>query len=276
MHAPSRAGLLVTIGLFALIASARADPVPRGVVGLPPGAYLVGEIEELPEAIRQDGITIEMWFLPLEAPNEGEITILYSIPGVMELSLDGPDWGEAVPKGTAHAHLSYWTEGAGGGRWSVSIRPCRAGVENWFYFRLQASRGSVEPYWRGCEGSGRGQGKGSLAGGARIFVGGIRPRHVVGLPWGGKAMSHTTFKGWIDELKISRGFRDLQNPPMNRGPFSRDKSTLALWHFDESALATRYRDASGNGHDLLAGGTLAVDVSDKTATRWATLKAQTR
>ena len=59
--------------------------------------------------------------------------------------------------------------------------------------------------------------------------------------------------GLIDEVRISNTVRypialgSAFQPP--RGRFSRDKNTLALWHFD-GGRAGWLKDASGNGHTL--------------------------
>ncbi len=59
--------------------------------------------------------------------------------------------------------------------------------------------------------------------------------------------------GLIDEVRISNTVRypialgSAFQPP--RGRFSRDKNTLALWHFD-GGQAGWLKDASGNGHTL--------------------------
>ena len=60
--------------------------------------------------------------------------------------------------------------------------------------------------------------------------------------------------GKIDEVRISNDLRYTGNSyTLPSAPFSSDSNTLALWHFDESAGATSFADASGNGRRPLEG-----------------------
>ena len=54
------------------------------------------------------------------------------------------------------------------------------------------------------------------------------------------------FAGRIDEIRVSRIARD-PSLPLKTGPFTGDKDTLALYHFDEGS-GNELKDSSGNNH----------------------------
>lgn len=66
-----------------------------------------------------------------------------------------------------------------------------------------------------------------------------------------------TFRGTIDEVRISMTPRYTENFSPQSAPYQPDQYTLALWHFDDGTglVAT---DATGNGFDGILGDTLVA------------------
>ncbi len=84
-----------------------------------------------------------------------------------------------------------------------------------------------------------------------------------------------SMKGYIDDVRVSKGFRYSRERGSKIRPKRRlrsDERTIALWRFEEGPGATRYADSSGNGYTLRAGGSLAVDSRGKLATMWGRMK----
>jgi hypothetical protein len=108
-------------------------------------------------------------------------------------------------------------------------------------------------------------GSGGCAGGPFLFS--QRPFFIGGMP------DYDTLKGWIDEIRISKGWRyevPSQFNPSKR--FQSDEKTVALWHFDEGPGALSYKDSSGNGYTLFTENTTAVMQEDKITMTWGQLK----
>ena len=101
-------------------------------------------------------------------------------------------------------------------------------------------------------------------------IGGIIPQdkkrsHFVG--------DNVKFQGYIDEVRISKVVRYVGPEwEVPKGRFKVDKHTISLWHFDGAPGAKRFKDTSGNGHDLWRSGVLAVQAQGKLATTWGQLK----
>ena len=83
-------------------------------------------------------------------------------------------------------------------------------------------------------------------------------------------------KGYIDEIRISQGWRYVPkgniHPPRN---FRVDKRTIALWRFEEGPGAPFYRDSSGNDYTLFPGGALAVQPRARKVSTWGSQKRGT-
>ena len=108
---------------------------------------------------------------------------------------------------------------------------------------------------------------------APLLIGGTNRNESWGWP-----SRHGSMKGYIDEVRVSKGFRYGAAGEAARKkirPWARfrlDEQTIALWHFDEGPGSRIYRDSSGNGYHLFSGGSLAVDSRGKLATTWGSLK----
>ena len=91
-----------------------------------------------------------------------------------------------------------------------------------------------------------------------------------GAEWGEK---YESIKGYIDEVRVSEGWRYGEGEVIRpKRHFSADGQTIALWRFAEGPGATAYRDSSGNGYTLAAGGSLSVYSQGKLATTWGSIK----
>ena len=80
-------------------------------------------------------------------------------------------------------------------------------------------------------------------------------------------------RGYIDELRISKGWRYV--PKGNIHPkrnFRVDDRTIALWRFEEGPGAPFYRDSSGNDYTLFPAGSLDVQPLSKLNITWGSLK----
>lgn len=68
---------------------------------------------------------------------------------------------------------------------------------------------------------------------------------------GGNSASSAQFSRWIEELRLSSTVRyGAATYTVPTAPFTRDASTRALWHFDETAGSTVFQDSSVNGNTL--------------------------
>ncbi len=106
--------------------------------------------------------------------------------------------------------------------------------------------------------------------GKPLHIGGIVPQNLKRHHFGGE---NVKFQGYIDEVRISNVVR-YKRPEWEvpEGKFKVDKHTISLWHFDEAPGAKRFKDTSGNGHDLWRSGALAVKAQGKLTTTWGQLK----
>ena len=103
-----------------------------------------------------------------------------------------------------------------------------------------------------------------------LRIGGIIPQdqsrsHFIG--------DNVKVRGYIDEVRISKVVRYVGPEwEVPKGKFKVDKHTISLWHLDEAPGANRFKDTSGNGHDLWRSGVLAVEAQQKLTTTWGQLK----
>jgi hypothetical protein len=61
------------------------------------------------------------------------------------------------------------------------------------------------------------------------------PFLVIGAEKHDAGSAYPSFRGWLDEVRISRGIRYVNNFPPPSQPFVTDTRTLGLYHFDEGA-----------------------------------------
>ncbi len=94
----------------------------------------------------------------------------------------------------------------------------------------------------------------------------------------GGAYGTNSFKGWLDEVRISNMARYTNDSPISthdtpyripKTPFVPDVNTVALWHFDENTGTANFADASSNSNHLASSNgvtTSAVPVSQNAGT----------
>lgn len=68
---------------------------------------------------------------------------------------------------------------------------------------------------------------------------------------GGNSAGTAQFSRWIEEMRFSSTVRySAATYTVPTAPFSRDSSTRALWHFDDTVGSTIFQDSSVNGNAL--------------------------
>ena len=103
-----------------------------------------------------------------------------------------------------------------------------------------------------------------------LRIGGIIFQDPEQIRFGGE---NVKFQGYIDEVRISNVVRYVgPRWEVPKGKFKVDKHTISLWRFDETPRTSRFKDASGNGHDLWRSGGLPVEAQGKLTTTWGQLK----
>ncbi len=260
------ASLILVWSLF--IQSSLAQRPPDKVFAPWPGGYVFVECPEVFDALNDEGITIEFWFYLTDAPSKWrDRWVLLSRSGSYSFYVRGrrtiaDGWPSDDPVGTVNLSCRTFNSGR-----------ADAGIQNplrrWYHFAFQSKVAIFEnrtshDYAEFFDGTASTSGFGGLASIAydpdeMLFIGG-RPKY-------------ESLKGWIDEVRVSDKWR--YTPGVRFKPsreFNRDRHTLALWHFDEGPQARRYEDDSGNGHTLLAGGTLPVNPAGRAATVWGRLR----
>ncbi|MCP3890374.1 MAG: LamG domain-containing protein [Desulfobulbaceae bacterium] len=61
----------------------------------------------------------------------------------------------------------------------------------------------------------------------------------------------STYKPYVDELRVSKTIRHTTEFTPSTIPFSTDLDTSGLWHFEEVSGATQFSDSSGNSNTLV-------------------------
>ena len=295
---------LLVILLAALLivpnASAQPEEVPPDVFEAQPGGYLYADYPgvfddaEGDEALG-DGITIEMWVYFTEIPPERqshrwEHWLIVAKPGSYYISaggralLDGFD--RFQPEGTTKFILAVEDQpdkrhgccGRGVAWWQ--FEPGEFPLSRWVHIAYQIvvkKDGTHSTEFYDSHGEGRGR-FGSPMGRteAPLFVGGAPiVTFENGVKWGDffGTPEFESMKGYIDEIRISKGWRYV--PKGNIHPqrnFRVDKRTIALWRFEEGPGAPFYRDSSGNDYTLFPAGSLDVQPLSKMNTTWGSLK----
>ena len=298
--------ILIAILLAAKTASAQPEEVPPDVFEAQPGGYLYADYPgvfddaEGDEAFG-DGITIEMWIYFTEIPpvrpqsHHSEHWLIVAKPGSYFISagglalLDGVD--SILPEGTTRVTWAVESlpeeknEGCcGAGMGAINLEPGEFPLSRWLHIAYQIvvkkdgthrtefydRHGTVKR--RFSEQMGRTE--------APLFVGGAPPlvtfengvewRRFFGTP------VFESMKGYIDEIRISKGWRYVPRGNIHPKRNLRvDDRTIALWRFEEGPGAPFYRDSSGNDYTLFPGGALTVPPLAKEPATWGSLKRST-
>ncbi len=285
--------ILIAILLAAKTASAQHEEVPPDVFEAASDGFLYADYPgvfddaEGDEAFG-DGITVEAWVYftghPPDrmSPHSGH-WIIVAKPGSYYISLAGRTLSRGIdrerPEG--HTRLIFAVESqpeedlTGRGSAAHEIQPEQFPLSRWVHIALQIvvkkdGTHSTEFYDRHGDVKRRdnvpmGRTEAPLLVGGAPFI-----TFNVGSTWGNE---FGAMKGYIDELRISKGWRYV--PKGNIHPkrnFRVDDRTIALWRFEEGPGAPFYRDSSGNDCTLFPAGSLDVKPLSKMNITWGSLK----
>ena len=262
------------------------DEIPPDVFKAQRDGYLYADYPGVFDRAEGEGITIEAWIYLTERPKEGDSFapgrqwIIFAKPFSYFVTITGRDLGPGPerldPEGTTYIYFGVQRL-LGGGDLSSGISgrvipPHDFPLKRWVHVAYQISvKGNrTKKKWYYDDG-----GSGSIFGSAMgrtdapLLIGGTKRN---GWGWG-----YGSMKGYIDEVRVSEGFRYGKKPGEKIRPerrFREDWRTIALWHFDEGHGSRIYRDSSGNGYHLFPGGSLATAVRSrgKLAATWGSLK----
>jgi hypothetical protein len=268
---------------------AAPERVPPDVFKTQRDGYLYADYPGVFDDAENEGITIEAWIYLTERPQDGDYRvtsegrwIVLAKPGSYHVAITGRDLGyrnEGLLEG--FTWIEFGIEQATENSLSTQItgrgiEPDDFPLRRWVHIAHQIvvkQDGTYNiPFYDRKNTSGhhrRSMGRAD----APLMIGGPKPVTLNDRwEWDKRFES---MKGYIDEVRISKGavygdkIGGKIRPPRR---FRADRRTIALWHFREGPEATRYADSSGNGYTLRAGGSLAVEVRDKLATTWGSLK----
>ena len=273
-----------------LFASTAVGAAPRGAIEIPEGGYLYLEHDDV-FADTTDGLTVEGRFYFTAMPEEprgdppitqwplimkeGSYKILLTSRELRDVPGLVPD-----PPGMVMVKIGHeiaTVVGCGGGTTGYAFYPNRINypLERWVHVAFQlkgdADGISLRDF---IDGEARGtNGRATPNGGwltNPLYIGGIPPERNGNMKCG-SIPTYESMRGWIDEIRISKGWRydgDFK-PTRDHRP---DDDTIAYWTFDERGYATSFEDDSGNGYTLKAGGALAVEPANRLVTTWANIK----
>jgi hypothetical protein len=261
---------VIIIGIIFLFAQwSSALDAPAGVLELKEGGYVFADYPEVFDGFG-DGFTIELWFYLTDYPKDpNEQWILIDKPQSYLIRVVGkrPQLPPDPPEIICGLEYGIYYDKNSIGVSYITLAKDR--INNWvhFAFMMRGTRPTVSET-DFLDGKNLGLGVSSLP---PSFVGGFAASSDP-LFIGGRE-GRTSIKGWIDEVRISKGwrytpFQDFE--PQQR--FETDQQTIALWHFDEGPEAHSYKDSSGNGYTLYAGGTFSVNIKGKSTTTWGMIK----
>ena len=289
-----------------LVAAQHAAAIPPDVLELNRGAYAYADYPGVFDNI-QDDLTIEAWVYFTERPdayNKHDIArhppakglwVIFAKPGSYFAGIRGRDLGSAserlhAPVGTTFPAFSVgWDTPEQS--WGIRY-PEEYPLARWAHVAIQIGkikterRFTVEPieYYYLFDSTYEG----------RRWELNMKYTDTPFTVGGAKSNLYSSVSGYIDEVRVSKGFRynvprrpgiGLDHPLLNPNAlkwkdsinperhWQPDTQTIALWRFEEGPHAPSYRDSSGNGYTLLLGGTLTnVAPQDKLATTWGSVK----
>jgi hypothetical protein len=255
--------------LIVLIIQAQPSLSLESFLELRPEGYVFGDYQNVFDAYTPDGITIEGWFYLNELPKSwADRWVLIYREGEYDVIARGPqpDWG--VPDGSLGFSYSVY-----GCRNIAVITLEEQPLKRWIHFAYLVH--GTGPVYKAFYIDGMNNSHGSCEGGNGPKIYG-HPFYVGGVEVPRISSEYSSLKGYVDEIRISKGWRyDVidgisQIDPPRR--FQVDEKTLALWHFDEGLNSKEYRDSSGNGYTLYAGGSLSVEGKSKIASTWGMIR----
>ncbi len=273
--------------------SALPEAVPRDVLKLRPDGYVYADYPGVFDDAEGEGITIEAWIYLTERPGDWDRPaanfregqwIIFAKPSSYFVTITGRDLGSGIRRGdqesTTYVDFGVQRQRGSGlstGIWGRVIPPNEFSLRRWVHIAYQisvkANHTITISYYDGrSRGSGRFDSAISRTD-APLLIGGSE-RATLKNSWKWES-EYGSMKGYIDEVRVSKGFRYGEVPRRTIRPkrgLRADGRTIALWRFEEGRGATRYADSSGNGYTLRAGGSLAVEARDKLATTWGSMK----
>ncbi|MDE0506485.1 MAG: hypothetical protein OXI86_20620 [Candidatus Poribacteria bacterium] len=281
-------GILTSIVwlILAQHAYARPEKVPRDVLKLRADGYVYADYPGVFDDAEGEGITIEAWIYLTEPPQDGDYHdserrwIIFAKPFSYFATIAGRYLGSDLdrrdPEGTLYIRFGVQQRRRAGGLSTASsgwsILPHEFELKRWVHVAYQIAvkenHTDTISYYDGDRG-GHGFGSAMRRTDAPLLIGGTKR---IGRFWG---TEYGSMKGYIDDVRVSKGFRYSREPGNRIRPKRRlqaDERTIALWRLEEGPGATRYGDSSGNGYTLRAGGSLAVEAGGKLATSWGSLK----
>ncbi len=284
---------LIACFLVVLHTFAQPEEVPPDVLELRPGGYVHADYPGVFDNIEGDGITIEAWIYLTARPKDGAYTlpevregqwIIFAKPASYYVVIRGRNLLSALemrdPEGSSFVHFATAGQPTakgvpGGGGATVRLLPVEYPLSLWVHIAYQIIGSKHETnrmYYFGRKYFGKGH-KANAIGRtpAPLLIGGTPlVKFKEGAEWGDK---YESMKGYIDEVRVSEGWRYGEGKVIRpKRHLSADAQTIALWRFGEGAGAPSYRDSSGNGYTLTAGGSLSVHPRDKVVTTWGNIK----
>jgi hypothetical protein len=244
--------------------------------------YLYADYPGVFDDAEGEGVTVEAWIYLTGRPKDGDRYdserqwIIFAKPGSYFVSVTGRDLGSGIrrgdPEGTTYIEYGVQS-GMSTGIFGPEIPPHDFPLKRWVHIAYQISvkgnRMKVIWYYDGDWG-GFTFSSAMNRTDAPLLIGGTNRN----ASWGWTSR-HGSMKGYIDEFRVSKGFRYGEVGGRKIRPkrgLRADGRTIALWRFEEGLGAVMYRDSSGNGYHLFPGGSLAVEPEDKLATTWGSLK----
>ena len=280
--------LFICWGLIIQPAFAVPEGVPSDVIKAQRDGYLYADYPGVFDDAEGKGITVEAWIYLTDKPKDWNSAansregrwIIFVKPGSYFVTINGRDLSFDIdpiePEGTAYVNFGVQAlvdGGMGAGISGRVIPPHDFPLQRWVHIVYQifvkGNRTKVIWYYDGDWGGFTFSSAMSRTD-APLLIGGTNRN----ASWGWTSR-HGSMKGYIDEFRVSKGFRYDEVRGRKIRPKRRlraDRRTIALWRFEEGPGATRYADSSGNGYTLRAGGSLAVEPRGKLVTTWGSLK----
>ena len=271
--------------------NAQAEPVPGNVLELRPEGYVYADYPGVFD-LREDGITIELWAYFTNKPKDDEMWLILARPGSYFLTLtgEGIGWvggGKHEVEGTTFLlfgveklyNRRLWDQTMSGNRILRDVFPVRRWVnivcqikrvgDNKAQFRLSYDTVKGLEFPRFGTSIAMPMGTSDFP----LLIGGRKPITMEdGKEWHANRYRFESMEGYIDEVRVSEGWRYGENKRMaSKRRLKTDRNTIALWRFMEG---NPYSDSSGNRHALRVGGSLAVESQGKLATTWGQLKTR--
>lgn len=283
---------LIASVLVVPIVAALPNAVPRDVLKLRPDGYVYADHPGVFDDAEGEGITIEAWIYLTDRPEDWDRPaanfregqwIIFAKPGSYFVTISGRDLGSGIrrgdPEGTSYIDFGVQRRrgsSLSSGIWGRVIPshdfPLRRWVHIAYQISVKGNHSDTISYYGGRSGGGRYDSAISRTDAPLLIGGSERAAPTNGWKW---ESEYGSMKGYIDEVRVSEGFRYGKVPRRTIRPkrgLRADGRTIALWRFEEGRGATRYADSSGNGYTLRTGGSLAVEARDKLATTWGSLK----